>query len=76
MPIDCMLLLIAASSNASCNFNGWRIGLKVRLPSGVVGAVETSIKLSSESTFDAGMEGCLFAYIFAAGETVSSPAGQ
>ena len=46
----------AASSNASCSFNACRTGLKVKLPSGVVGAVEISWRASSESTLDEGIE--------------------
>lgn len=61
----CLLLEWTASSRASCNFRACNTGLKVKLPSGVVGAVEISTRLSSESTFDVGMEGCLVAYIVA-----------
>jgi len=54
----------AASSSASCNFKACKTGLKVKLPSGVVGAVEISRRPSSDaSMFDDGIEGCL--YIFA-----------
>jgi hypothetical protein len=61
----CLLLEWTASSSASCNFRACNTGLKFKLPSGVVGAVEISTILSSESTFDAGMDGCLVAYIVA-----------
>jgi hypothetical protein len=54
----------AASSSASCKFNACKTGLKVKLPSGVVGAVEISRRPSSDaSMFDEGIDGCL--YIFA-----------
>jgi hypothetical protein len=46
----CLLLPAAASSSASRNLNACKTGLKVRLLSGVVGAVEISKKLSSVST--------------------------
>jgi hypothetical protein len=68
-PRDVLLALClprpeAASSNASCSFNACKTGLKVKLPSGVVGAVEISRRPSSDaSIFDEGIEGCL--YIFA-----------
>ena len=51
----------AASSSASCSFNACKTGLNVRLPSGVVGAVEISRRLSSDaSMFDEGIDGCLY----------------
>lgn len=53
----------AASSSASCNFKACKTGLKLKLPSGVVGAVEMSSRLSSvESMLEEGME--RFLYIF------------
>jgi hypothetical protein len=53
----------AASSRASCNFKACRTGLKLKLVSGVVGAVEMSSRLSSvESILEEGME--RFLYIF------------
>jgi hypothetical protein len=51
----------AASSSASCSFNACKTGLKVKLPSGVVGAVEISKRLSSDaSMFDEGIDDCLY----------------
>jgi hypothetical protein len=51
----------AASSSASCSFSACKTGLKVKLPSGVVGAVEMSNRLSSDaSVFDEGIDGCLY----------------
>lgn len=58
---DLLLVLClpeAVSSNASCSFNACSTGLKDKLPSGVVGAVEISTMLSSESTAEAGKERC------------------
>jgi hypothetical protein len=57
----CLPLPEAASSSASCNFNACKTGLKVKLPSGVVGAVEISRRLSSDaSIFDEGIDECLY----------------
>jgi hypothetical protein len=50
----------AASSNASCSFKACKTGENVKLPSGVVGAVEISSTPSSESMFEEGIEGCLY----------------
>jgi hypothetical protein len=51
----------AASSRASCNFNACKTGLNVKLPSGVVGAVEISRRPSSDaSMFDEGIDTCLY----------------
>jgi hypothetical protein len=50
----------AASSSASCSFKACKTGLNVKLPSGVVGAVEISSTPSSESMFKEGIEGCLY----------------
>jgi hypothetical protein len=59
----CFPLPEAASSNASCNFKACKTGLNVKLPSGVVGAVEMSSRVSSdESMLEEGME--RFLYIF------------
>lgn len=61
---DALLLLTiprpeAASSRASCSFKACRTGLKVKLPSGVVGAVDTSTRLSSDSMLEEGFDGFL-----------------
>jgi dUTPase len=50
----------AASSSASCSFKTCRTGLNVKLPSGVVGAVEISSTPSSGSMLEEGIEGCLY----------------
>ena len=47
----------AASSSASCSFKACKTGENVKLPSGVVGAVEISSTPSSESMFEEGIEG-------------------
>ena len=54
LPLLRLVCRPAASSRASCSFIACRRGLNVRLPSGVVGAVEMSKRQSSESTVDAG----------------------
>lgn len=51
-----LLFPIDASSKASCSLRACKTGLKVMLPSGVVGAVDIR---SSESTLEAAIEGCL-----------------
>jgi len=50
----------AASSSASCSFKACKTGLNVKLPSGVVGAVEISNTPSSKSMLEEGIEGCLY----------------
>ena len=48
--------VMASISKPSVALRAWRTGLKVRLPSGVVGAVDSSKRaLSSESTEDTGV---------------------
>lgn len=54
LPFLWLCRLPTASSRASCSFKACKTGLNVRLPSGVVGAVEMSRRLSSESTVEAG----------------------
>jgi hypothetical protein len=70
LPVLCFPCPEAASSRASCNFKACKTGLNVKLPSGVVGAVDISNRLSSaESMLEDGMD--RFLYILGAAREVT-----